>query len=554
MKKILLLFLFLPIVFSKSYFISEANVDIIINDQGLVNVVENLTYEFTGCYYTVYREIPTGISNVISLNSSSSDTFSELKKQKSSNYYYEFNFINPQCDKKTNVILNYNMSNIIDSYEDISTFHFMFWGPNWPFVSNLKVNISFPNNLINYWIHNSKKSYSKINNNSFFFEKKGVNKGEWIETMIIFERLNDNVYSNLKQGKGLELISNEENNYILFQKLENLFIVLFLGLPIFLFFYIYNKYGREINVDYLNSTQFDIPTLDSPAVVKGILNFSDVNGFIATLFDLARRKYLEILGSEKNVKIRITKSAEGLNKYENVVYLFLKKYENKGVIVWNELKTKLLSYNNSKDFQRRLISFNSFVKKSFDKKEYYNYEGNKKFLIYSLLYFLSFFVISFIFNILTFIIMPLYKSHINSFLIISFVLIMFLNVVGMINLGKWTSKGRIFERKWIAFKKYLNDYSLLSKHSPQSIIIWEKFLVYAIALGVANNVIKVMKLRTVNISKSNMRGIYYSPLFFSAFRNSLITSTMKSSSSRSGFGGGGGGFGGGHGGGGGGAR
>ncbi|MFA5333615.1 MAG: DUF2207 domain-containing protein [Candidatus Nanoarchaeia archaeon] len=555
MRKILLLFFLLPIVFAKSYYISEARIDIVVNEQGLVSIAENLTYDFTGCYYTVYREIPTGVSSVIGLTSSASDSFSELRQQRSSDYYYEFNFINPQCDKKTNVILNYNMSQVIDSYNDLSTLHFMFWGPEWPYVSKLTANITLPNKLTEYWIHNSKKSYSVPNDYGFFFEKEGVNSGEWIETMALFERVNDNVYSTLKQGNSLELISNQENGYALIQEGDTLCLIIFLGLPLVLFFYIYSRYGREENLDYFNSAIFDVPTPDSPAVVKAILSSPDINAFIATLFDLARRKYLEIAGSEKNVEIKLLKEPEGLNDYENVVYLFLKKYEVNKIINWNELKTKLLSVNNSLDFQRRLSAFSSNVMKVFDRKEYYNNEGNKKFLKYSFWCILSFFIISFFYKNIVSANMPLFNDNVGFYLFFSCILIVFLNVIGSLSLGKWTGMGRVFERKWAAFKKYLNDYSMLKEHAPQSIVIWERFLVYAIALGVADNVINVMKLKVSDISSSNLRGVYYSPMFYSSFKSSLIFSSMRSSSSSGhGMGGGHGGFGGGHGGGGGGAR
>lgn len=44
--------------------------------------------------------------------------------------------------------------------------------------------------------------------------------------------------------------------------------------------------------------------------------------------------------------------------------------------------------------------------------------------------------------------------------------------------------------KWIAFKKYLEDYSMLSEQETNAIMIWEEYLVYAIALGVNKKIIK----------------------------------------------------------------
>ena len=44
--------------------------------------------------------------------------------------------------------------------------------------------------------------------------------------------------------------------------------------------------------------------------------------------------------------------------------------------------------------------------------------------------------------------------------------------------------------KWIALKKYLEDYSLLSEQDTNAILIWEEYLVYAITLGVNKKVLK----------------------------------------------------------------
>ena len=44
--------------------------------------------------------------------------------------------------------------------------------------------------------------------------------------------------------------------------------------------------------------------------------------------------------------------------------------------------------------------------------------------------------------------------------------------------------------KWISLKKYLEDYSMLSEQESNAIVIWEKYLIYAIALGINKKIIK----------------------------------------------------------------
>lgn len=60
--------------------------------------------------------------------------------------------------------------------------------------------------------------------------------------------------------------------------------------------------------------------------------------------------------------------------------------------------------------------------------------------------------------------------------------------------GHWTSYGLEYYKKWMNFKKYIEDYSLMEEYPPESVKIWDKYMVYATALGVAKGVRKSMEL------------------------------------------------------------
>lgn len=54
--------------------------------------------------------------------------------------------------------------------------------------------------------------------------------------------------------------------------------------------------------------------------------------------------------------------------------------------------------------------------------------------------------------------------------------------------------------KWQSFKKYLEDYSMLKEQQENAILIWEKYLIYAISLGVNKKIIKnYSKLNHINL-------------------------------------------------------
>ncbi|MCD6545998.1 MAG: DUF2207 domain-containing protein, partial [Thermotogae bacterium] len=126
--------------------------------------------------------------------------------------------------------------------------------------------------------------------------------------------------------------------------------------------------------------------------------------------------------------------------------------------------------------------------------------------------------------------------------------------------GKWSKIGREYYLKWKNFEKFLTDFSLLSEHPPESLIIWEDYLVYATALGIADKVEKnLQKLIPKEIwEEESGHPFIYSVSMVGYLRSNLTSlrntaTSVSSNSSSHGGGGGAGGAGGGSGGGGGGA-
>lgn len=122
------------------------------------------------------------------------------------------------------------------------------------------------------------------------------------------------------------------------------------------------------------------------------------------------------------------------------------------------------------------------------------------------------------------------------------------------------------QEKWRAFKKFMEEYTLLHEREVQEVVIWEKYLVYATAFGTAKTVLKQLKINMPEVydSLENMNspalrmGSYN---FDNAFTDGLLkatrayhaaiaatSSSSDYSSSYSSGGGGGGGFSGGGGG------
>ena len=119
-------------------------------------------------------------------------------------------------------------------------------------------------------------------------------------------------------------------------------------------------------------------------------------------------------------------------------------------------------------------------------------------------------------------------------------------------LSNLTQKGIDESEKWKGLKKYMEDFSLLDEKEIPALEVWEEYLVYATVFGIADKVIKQLKLvypQIEDMDNFNTASYVYvmsHTNFNSSFTraiNSSISSTMSSGS------GGGGGFSGGGGGG-----
>ncbi len=117
-------------------------------------------------------------------------------------------------------------------------------------------------------------------------------------------------------------------------------------------------------------------------------------------------------------------------------------------------------------------------------------------------------------------------------------------------------------QRWQAFRRYLTDFSRLKEYPAPAVALWEKYLVYAITLGVADKVIEQFKELYPQIADqagsafphwvmsggTPLRGMQSIGNVLSSFNSTMATATSSFSSSSGhggGFSGGGGGGGGG---------
>lgn len=124
---------------------------------------------------------------------------------------------------------------------------------------------------------------------------------------------------------------------------------------------------------------------------------------------------------------------------------------------------------------------------------------------------------------------------------------------GTVSRGRFTPEGQTRARKMVGFRKYLDDFTLLSERSSREAVLWKEYLVFAALFGISEKVMKELKEIDPEKFREIMNydyGTVYQTIYISRTLGSAITNASnleKAGRSRGGFGGtasfgGGGGF------------
>ena len=296
---------------------------------------------------------------------------------------------------------------------------------------------------------------------------------------------------------------------------NNYFISVLMILISFMPIFIYLMYGREPKIDYSTKYEMDLPTDDPPAIVNAVcagdpkkIGVPNLNGFRATIMDLIDRNYLILndmpYGEDYDasgslfLEINPDYDPDTLWEFEIRVLNFLKEYEQDGIISMDLISDSLAYVNSSRFFKSTYRTWRNEVKRtlmagdSFKNSFYSRGDDYLKFFG-----FLGLIPIIVVFTVVR----SSKSASLNLFSGTFILCALILGLVSVISLilpqriaGQWTPYGREYYEKWKSFKRYVEDYSLIKNYSPESVKIWNKYLVYATALGAADGVRKTMEL------------------------------------------------------------
>ncbi len=576
---ILTFFLFITFepVFAKDYSIPEVDIVATINKDCSVDFTESRTFILNDSFTFGYYDLPkSGFEKVERFNVYELDKNGKKVKlqqeieEDGENLRVKF-FYKAYYEQKT-IIYEYKLSKVVKVYKDYGEFYWKLQGSGWDreigkFRATIKLLTPIPKESYFVWAHGPAwGDIKKIDDKTILLTVNNVPPNNFVEARIL---LPANYFENAKVSNSLikSKVLSEEKEWTIKSNIKRifskiLFYIPFIGFFFFLFllFYFYKKYGVEYKPVKKYIYYREIPSSIPPAVLGYLINFGAfrIEYLKATLMDLIHRKIIsiEVIDERKRrYLLKYLSNSEPLNDYEKILLdeiLFDKK---------NEIEIKELNkkFRGRSEHYYRL--FEDFKKKVATKSKEYDFfdkvSENKGDLVVGLAVLII--ILSFVFSIFL----------MNPYFLIWLILAPLYIFGGIKAIPRRSFKGKEEYDKWMAFKRFLNDFSNLKDYGPKSVVIWEKYLVYGTILGVSKKVIKALKIVLPELQDIHTGTFIYfatqSSLAtfdraFDSINNSLTTaaaslsSTYKTSgSSFSSWSGGGGGFSGGGGGGGGGS-
>jgi len=243
------------------------------------------------------------------------------------------------------------------------------------------------------------------------------------------------------------------------------------------------------------------------------------SSFSANILDLCLNKYvsLEVIKEDgvfksDQVKITLLDKDDSILKPDIKLTLdFLKEVAKEDKEVTTKQITKYLEKHLSKvdklnDKMKKIIEAEETKNGNYNDK---NYDKSNKYgaftAIYAVLAFLVIGLIGFFVEM---------RSENYILVAIGLMATLFINaiILGMMayRVNVFSQKGVDEKERWKAFKKYMEEFSLLKDKEIPSLILWEKYLVFATAFGISEKVLKQLKVVYPEITDMNSAMYSYS--------------------------------------------
>lgn len=470
-------------------------------------------------------------------------------------YLFDENGLGPEVK----ITYSYKILGAVTVFDDIAEINWKFATTNNMKTSNVNVNVHLPNKQdllakdVYIYGHgaNGKVNHNQDDVYNIKLSAKKLSPTQEIEARILFPKelldltaIEEEVgeYGNVHHIEYLsrveayeEQLQRESTKLLIGDISVGVVAVLILVFIICMLYKIYILYDKEYVSNFDDEYYRELPENYPPAIMSYLYNFKEIdkNCVSSTLMDLIRKKVVTIeyagesLTEKKpNYKMIYNGIPNGvvLNNYEaKLIDWFFVCVANGSELTLDQLDDFNGREGNARNYQLYNRQFNSLI--ASEAKKYNFFEDPKKGREKgnSLILFLLVMIFIFAFIHTSFpLIMPMYAA---SWMLAMIVIIMFYTR----NLVKRTKKGNEDFVRWKAFKHFLEEFSNIKDYPMPGIIVWDHYMVYASAFGIADLVEEQLRFKysSLNMEDQLNDSLYLNSPSFSYYFASRISNSYS---------------------------
>mgnify|MGYP004460990991 CR=1 FL=1 len=284
----------------------------------------------------------------------------------------------------------------------------------------------------------------------------------------------------------------------------------------------YIKKKKSSKVDFNQKYLRDFPADYGPEIVSYLLrNKIDENALSASILMIISKKALNVnrIPNQKD-DYELIKQEENINSLTNleqrVMEMLIDIIGDGTKVKLSEIKKYGKTTKNARKFIKEYNDWQSETLKEAKQEEFFMPFVKEKLFL---------FIISFI---------GFYISFLNASNETRFgigylaALVSIVTLIIIMSTKLKTKKGTEHYKKWMALKNFMIDFGLMDEKELPEIKLWEKYLVYATALGIADKLEKTMRIKIQNMNLTeNDLATYY--IFNNYTDNLSITNSLSSS-------------------------
>ncbi|HET9443873.1 MAG TPA: DUF2207 domain-containing protein [Acidimicrobiales bacterium] len=528
-----------PPAAAKSFRIAAVQVEAALAPDGSMAVVEHITYDFDGDFSTGTRPIPRGEYEIVDMRVSENG---EALPFDGAPYDLAWHF--RARDERRTFDIAYTVARAARVGPDVGELYWKFVGDQHPGVGRVRVALEVPGDGLDIraWAHGPLSGGLEIRGTLVLMSVDGLPAGRFVEGRVAVPAGNFTVAPT--GGARLPAILAEEQRLADEANAERRrqaadecrrqrvadaleagwWLAPLAGAAVFLV--LFRRYGREHEPAVDAGEYLREPPDDPPAYVQALFAWRTVKpeALSATLVDLAQRGYLTITEVRQDrlllgdkVDWRLTRTGTGdpaaLLPFEERVLSRL--FANSGETTQDEFRRWCEKHRTSAD--RWWTGVKDRIRAGVDQRRWF--EGGKGW--------------AFTGNVAAGLVVLGVGLLALSFGQLTGVICLVAGVVQLAltpTLRRRTPAGVQRLAEWKAFERFLRDFSSLEEAPVGHLILWERYLVYAVALGVAAPVARALAARIAEVS-----AVQGQPTFAPWFSGPHGTGALGSVGSFSGF-------------------